>query len=55
MNEKEAWNVFMLTGSVQDYLHYKSLQEHSNKNKPTTTQTNEISNHRTDNPTTEYR
>lgn len=53
MNEKEAWNVFALTGSVSDYLNFKSLQQ--NKAQKAATEDNENQNNGTDNQTTEYR
>jgi len=28
MNEKDAWNVFTNSGSVNDYLRYASLKNH---------------------------
>lgn len=54
MNEMDAWQVFLQTGSVYDYLVYKSIHDnqfHSDlvENK------NEIYNQRTDNQGTEYR
>ncbi|MBQ4569062.1 MAG: hypothetical protein IJA62_03215 [Ruminococcus sp.] len=56
MNEKEAWRIFTVTGSVKDYLHFKSLQEENTQNKKQTdASTNEISDHGTYHQTTEYR
>ena len=54
MNEKDAWNAFVLTGSVQDYLRYKSVQSENRLTNSTQTQNEDI-NGRTDNQTTEYR
>lgn len=51
MNETDAWNVFIKTGSIQDYLNFKAVQ---NSTAPQN-KTNEDSNRRTDNQTTEYR
>lgn len=55
MNEKEAWNMFLTTGSVRDYLNFKSLQQSkAENNSQKGTKSNEIPNHRPDNQTTEY-
>lgn len=55
MNEKEAWNIFSLTGSVDDYLRYKDIQHTSKKQTVQGNTINESNNRRTDNQTTEYR
>ncbi|MBQ8000642.1 MAG: hypothetical protein IJ298_05415 [Ruminococcus sp.] len=51
MNEFDAWNAFIKTGSIQDYLNYKAVQ---NTAKPQDN-TDEDSDRRTNNQTTEYR
>lgn len=51
MNETDAWNAFLKSGSVQDYLNYKAVQNTTaNLQEPT----NEDTDRRTDNQTTEY-
>lgn len=48
MNETDAWNSFLMSGSVLDYLQYKSIQ--NAKKDPTTLEDkDEIQNKRTDN------
>lgn len=34
MDEKTAWNKFMLTGSVYDYLNYNEIKKQDNKKEP---------------------
>lgn len=54
MNETDAWNSFMSSGSVLDYLRYKSIQSAKTDDKPSE-ETDEIQDKRTDNKTAEYR
>lgn len=52
MNEQDAWNKFFISGSVRDYLNYKSIEQ---KTKQKNKADNEIHHTGTDNQTTEYR
>lgn len=52
MNEQDAWNKFSLTGSVRDYLNFKSIEQKKNQNIKAE---NEIHYTGTDNQATEYR
>ncbi len=53
MNETDAWNSFLMSGSVLDYLQYKSIQ--NAKKDPTALEDkDEIQNERTDNKGAEY-
>ena len=56
MDEKDAWNSFIHSGSVLDYLHYRAIL-HANHGDPAPkdTITNEVQDQGTDTPTTEYR
>ena len=52
MNEQDAWKAFSQTGSIQDYLYYRSVKNsQAQENK----KNNEDTNGRTDTKTTEYR
>lgn len=51
MNENDAWNAFLRSGSIQDYLNYKAVQNSTVKPQETT---NEDTDRWTDNQTTEY-
>lgn len=54
MNEMDAWMAFFQSGSVYDYLVYKSI--HDNKLQEDLPKNNDqIYNQRTDNQGTEYR
>lgn len=53
MDEKDAWNVFLNSGSVLDYLKYKAIQQ-QNVN-PTPEVKDEVQNQGADPQTTEYR
>ena len=53
MDEKDAWNAFVNSGSVLDYLAYKAIQH---KNSSTLPEANdEVQDPGTDTQTTEYR
>ena len=54
MNETDAWNSFLISGSVLDYLHYKSIQN-AKKNPYTLEDKDEIQNKRTDNKGADYK
>ena len=54
MNETDAWNSFLISGSVLDYLHYKSIQN-AKKNPNILEDKDEIQNKRTDNQGTDYK
>ena len=54
MNETDAWNSFLMSGSVLDYLQYKSIQN-AKKDVTTLEEKDEIQNKRTDNKGTEYK
>lgn len=54
MNETDAWNSFLMSGSVLDYLQYKSIQ--NAKKDPTTLEDkDEIQDKRTDNQRTDFK
>ena len=54
MNELDAWNSFLHSGSIYDYLIYKSI--HNNRTEEHNSESNnEIYNQRTYNQGTEYR
>ncbi len=53
MDKNKAWEIFTLTGKVEDYLNFKSIEDNSPFNK--TNANEEDKNRRTDNKTTEYR
>ncbi len=52
-DEKEAWNAFLKSGSVLDYLEYKAIQQKNADSLPEAK--NEVQNQGTDTQTTEYR
>ncbi len=52
MNEQDAWNNFLRSGSILDYLQYKSI---SNSNNESQGKTDENKDRRTYNKTSEYR
>lgn len=54
MNETDAWNSFMHSGSVLDYLQYKSIQN-AKKDQQTLEEKDEIQDKRTDTQGAEYR
>ncbi len=54
MNETDAWNSFLMSGSVLDYLHYKAIQN-AKKRPENLEEKDEIQDNRTDNQGTEYR
>lgn len=54
MNEMDAWQAFLHSGSIYDYLIYKSIHNDLTNDK-LTEQQNEDYNQRTDNQGTEYR
>ena len=53
MNETDAWNSFLMSGSVLDYLQYKSIQN-AKKDINTLEEKDEIQDKRTDNQTAEH-
>lgn len=54
MDKNKAWEIFTLTGKVEDYLNFKSIKD--NPSPFNKTDANEKDkNRRTDNKTTEYR
>jgi len=53
MNETDAWNSFLISGSVLDYLHYKSIQNAKKRN-DTLEEEDEIQDKRSDNQGAEY-
>ena len=57
MDEWYMWNVFFQTGSVLDYIRYKSIQDSKDSGADTVRReiTDEIPDRRTDNKRTEYR
>ncbi len=54
MNEADAWNSFLMSGSVVDYLRYKSIQA-AKKGTNVLEENDEVQDERTDNQRTEYR
>ena len=57
MDEWYMWDVFFQTGSVLDYIRYKSIQDSKDTGADTVRReiTEEIPDRRTDNKRTEYR
>ena len=57
MDEWYMWDVFFQTGSVLDYIRYKSIQDSKDTGADTVRReiTDEIPDRRTDNKRTEYR
>ncbi len=57
MDEWYMWDVFFQTGSVLDYIRYKSIQDSKDSGADTVRReiTDEIPDRRTDNKRTEYR
>ncbi len=57
MDEWVAWQAFITTGSVLDYIRYKSIQDAKDTGADTVNreETDEIPNRRTDYKGTEYR
>ena len=57
MDEWYMWDVFFQTGSVLDYIRYKSIQDSKDSGADTVRReiTDEVSDRRTDNKRTEYR
>ena len=55
MNETEAWNSFMMSGSVLDYLQYKSIQNAKKGDRSPLEDKDENKNKRADNKGAEYR
>ena len=57
MDEWYMWDVFFQTGSVLDYIRYKSIQDSKDTGADTARReiTDEIPDGRTDNKRTEYR
>lgn len=53
-NELDAWNSFLSSGSVLDYLHYKAIQNANTQDKGSE-ESDEIQHERTDNKATKYR
>ena len=53
MDEKDAWNAFLKSGSVLDYLEYKAIQHKNSSSLPEVK--DEVQNQGTDTQTTEYR
>ena len=54
MNETDAWNSFLMSGSVVDYLRYKAIQAAKNGTN-ILEEKDEVQDERTDNQRTEYR
>lgn len=54
MNETDAWNSFLMSGSVVDYLRYKAIQ-HAKQSQDPQENKNEIQEQRIDNKGTEHR
>ena len=52
MDKNKAWEIFALTGKVEDYLNFKSIKDSSLFNK--TNADEKDKDRRTDNKTTEY-
>ncbi len=57
MDEWSMWETFITTGSVLDYIRYKSIQDAKDSGADTVNreETDEIPNRRIDNKGTEYR
>ncbi len=55
MNETDAWNSFLMSGSVLDYLQYKSIQNAKKGDRAPLEDNDENKDKRTDNKGTEYR
>ena len=55
MNETDAWNSFMMSGSVLDYLQYKSIQNAKKGDREPLEVKDENKNEWTDNKGAEYR
>lgn len=55
MNELDAWNSFWRSGSIYDYLIYKSIHNDRTENSFPEKNKDEIYNKRTYNQTTEYK
>ncbi len=57
MDEMNQWSVFLTTGSVLDYLRYKSIQDSKDTGADTVNRevTDEIPDGRTDHQRNEYR
>ena len=57
MDEMNQWSVFLTTGSVLDYLRYKSIQDSKDTGADTVNRevTDEIPDGRTDHKRNEYR
>lgn len=53
MDEKDAWNAFLKSGSVHDYLEYKAIQNACSSSQPEAK--NEVQDQGSDTQTTEYR
>ena len=53
MDEKDAWNAFLNSGSVLDYLKYKAIQHQNRDSLPEAK--DEVQNQGADPQTTEYR
>lgn len=56
MDTKEAWDSFLHSGSVLDYLRYSAIRNANESDLPPEDNSgNEVQNQGTDTPTTEYR
>ena len=55
MNETDAWNSFLISGSVLDYLQYKAIQQAQRGEPLITENKDENKDKRTDNKGTELR
>ena len=55
MDEKDAWNTFVLSGSVPDYLRYTAIRDANIAGPPEDKHNDEVQDQGTDTPTTEYR
>lgn len=54
LNETDAWNSFLQSGSVLDYLQYKAIQN-AREGRAHEDEEDEILDERIDHPTAEYR
>lgn len=55
MNETDAWNSFLMSGSVLDYLQYKSIQNAKKGDRAPLEEKDENQDKRTDSERAEYR
>ena len=55
MDEMSAWNSFVNSGSVPDYLYYRAVKKANEGDDPPEDDADEVQDQGTDTPTTEYR